>query len=236
MATPLSIAAYRMASSPSDSQGSRNVIQWLERLQQSVQNQAVGTSEARAFKFEPSRLHMGDGSESETEVHVTVEGAEDSRDELDTAIGDPEEGKGDGALVQSDSLPPDDVVPIGLLAKLSITNSSKRGRSRTRHSSQGATGSKDGSGKGSIDGFESEDDDNVVCTLNQRKSLFNSVLICCLQGVANETYFMPGPATDLGVRKQLIERHSPPEILVHGLVNAEDVENLFKMYVLECFC
>lgn len=47
---------------------------------------------------------------------------------------------------------------------------------------------------------------------------------------------MPGPATDLGVRKQLIERHSPPEILVHGLVNAEDVENLFKMYVLECFC
>lgn len=167
MATPLSIAAYRMASSPSDSQGSRNVIQWLERLQQSVQNQAVGTSEARAFKFEPSRLHMGDGSESETEVHVTVEGAEDNRDELDTAIGDPEEGKGDGALVQSDSLPPDDVVPIGLLAKLSITNSSKRGRSRTRHSSQGATGSKDGSGKGSIDGFESEDDDNVVCTLKK---------------------------------------------------------------------
>ena len=41
---------------------------------------------------------------------------------------------------------------------------------------------------------------------------------------------MPGPATDLGVRKQLIERHSPPEILVHGLVNAEDVENLFKIF------
>lgn len=40
---------------------------------------------------------------------------------------------------------------------------------------------------------------------------------------------MPGPATDLGVRKALIERHSPPEILVHGLVTAEDVDHLFEM-------
>ena len=40
---------------------------------------------------------------------------------------------------------------------------------------------------------------------------------------------MKGPASDLDVRKQLIERHSPPEILVHGLVNAEDVDHLFAM-------
>jgi len=29
----------------------------------------------------------------------------------------------------------------------------------------------------------------------------------------------------------LIEQHSPPEILVHGLVNPDDVQKLFDMYV-----
>lgn len=43
----------------------------------------------------------------------------------------------------------------------------------------------------------------------------------------------PGPATDLGIRATLIEQHSAPEILVHGLVKPEDVEKLFEMYV---FC
>ncbi|KIM44248.1 hypothetical protein M413DRAFT_443269 [Hebeloma cylindrosporum] len=49
-------------------------------------------------------------------------------------------------------------------------------------------------------------------------------------GVANETYFMPGPATDLGIRATLIEQHSAPEILVHGLVKPEDVEKLFEIF------
>jgi hypothetical protein len=40
-----------------------------------------------------------------------------------------------------------------------------------------------------------------------------------------------GPATDLGIRASLIEQHSPPEILVHGLVTPEDVEKLFQMCV-----
>lgn len=64
------------------------------------------------------------------------------------------------------------------------------------------------------------------------------------QGVANETYFMPGephplphsptgadiallgPAFDLSIRASLIENHSPPEILVHGLVTPDDVDHL----------
>ncbi|KAJ3509576.1 hypothetical protein NLJ89_g5151 [Agrocybe chaxingu] len=41
---------------------------------------------------------------------------------------------------------------------------------------------------------------------------------------------MPGPATDLGIRATLIEQHSPPEILVHGLVKPEDVEKLFQIF------
>jgi hypothetical protein len=39
-----------------------------------------------------------------------------------------------------------------------------------------------------------------------------------------------GPATDLGIRATLIEQHSAPEILVHGLVKPEDVEKLFQIF------
>lgn len=40
-----------------------------------------------------------------------------------------------------------------------------------------------------------------------------------------------GPATDLEIRATLIEQHSPPEILVHGLVTPDDVDRLFEMFV-----
>ncbi|KAL6303631.1 hypothetical protein BKA93DRAFT_853541 [Sparassis latifolia] len=49
-------------------------------------------------------------------------------------------------------------------------------------------------------------------------------------GFANRRYFMPGPAYDLGIRASLIQSHSPPEILVHGLVTPSDVEELFKIF------
>ncbi len=38
-----------------------------------------------------------------------------------------------------------------------------------------------------------------------------------------------GPAYDLNIRANLIEQHSPPDILVHGLVTPEDVDKLFEM-------
>jgi hypothetical protein len=41
---------------------------------------------------------------------------------------------------------------------------------------------------------------------------------------------MPGPATDLNIRANLIEQHSPPEILVHGLVTPDDVDRLFEIF------
>jgi len=48
-----------------------------------------------------------------------------------------------------------------------------------------------------------------------------------------------GAATDLGLRASLIGQHTPPEILIHGLVTPADVDKLFSMYVwpsarLEC--
>jgi hypothetical protein len=42
---------------------------------------------------------------------------------------------------------------------------------------------------------------------------------------------MPGPATNLGIRARLIDRHSQPEILVHGLVTVDDVKKLFELLV-----
>lgn len=43
------------------------------------------------------------------------------------------------------------------------------------------------------------------------------------------TYLPKGPATDLDARAMLIEQHSPPEIVLHGLVTPEDVDRLFEM-------
>lgn len=41
-----------------------------------------------------------------------------------------------------------------------------------------------------------------------------------------------GPANDLNIRARIIQKDSPPEILVHGLVTPEDVDKLFEMCVL----
>jgi len=47
-----------------------------------------------------------------------------------------------------------------------------------------------------------------------------------------ERSFFPilGPATNLKIRKDLIEQHSPPDILLYGIVKPEDIDKLFKMY------
>lgn len=61
-------------------------------------------------------------------------------------------------------------------------------------------------------------------------------------GVAHSKYFNPGPASDIDQRRFYIEREPVPDILLHGLITLDDVDELFKMYVLlvifrrkECF-
>ncbi|OCH87693.1 hypothetical protein OBBRIDRAFT_814001 [Obba rivulosa] len=44
------------------------------------------------------------------------------------------------------------------------------------------------------------------------------------------TYFLPGPAANLDLRRLIVERQSAPEILLSGLVTTEDVQNLFQIY------
>jgi hypothetical protein len=49
-------------------------------------------------------------------------------------------------------------------------------------------------------------------------------------GVANKTFFLPGPSTNLSLRKSLIDKTRPPDILVHKLVTPDDVEKLFDIF------
>ncbi|TCD66046.1 hypothetical protein EIP91_001854 [Steccherinum ochraceum] len=184
LATPLSVASYRMATSPSD-QNNRNVLAWLDRLEASVRT-AGKSGGAKAFGL-GSRVH------AEADGDQTDEGESDRGDLQDpTVVGEHEQDNDDvvgepeaGGDLQDDS------VPMGLIASLSLNQNLKKKQAKQ-------------------DDEESEDDDDV--------------------GLANETYFKPGPAYDLSIRAHMIEQNTPPEILVHGLVTPNDVDNLFKIY------
>ncbi|TDL16780.1 hypothetical protein BD410DRAFT_807837 [Rickenella mellea] len=210
LATPMSIAAYRMASSPSDTSGSRNVLQWLERLQRSI-HAPPHANNPRAWNLE-SRGRAGPGGDDDSEsVSSPADPTEREREREDVnVVGDAGELSGVGIKVEGEEgtvaetlcandSGVDDTVPLGLIAKLSLKNASTRSRA--------------GSHSEILDD-DGPDDDKV--------------------GLANEAYFMPGPASDLDIRKTLIERHSPPEILVHGLVTPDDVEKLFDIFYTRC--
>ncbi|KAF6756613.1 fungal-specific transcription factor domain-containing protein [Ephemerocybe angulata] len=185
LATPLSIASYRLATSPSD-QNKGSVLAWLDRLQSSVKDSSVKGG-ANLF---------GNAREQRKESETDPDGSEPKE-----MVEDDEESPADDDHVLTEekeaSSLPDSHVPLGLIANLSINHSKK-----TKKGKDGRDGV----------GLSEEDlnDDNV--------------------GVANETYFLPGPATDLGMRATMIEQHSPPEILVHGLVTPEDVDKLFELF------
>ncbi|KAG2018650.1 priB protein, variant 3 [Coprinopsis cinerea AmutBmut pab1-1] len=181
-ATPLSIASYRMATSPSD-QNNRSILDWLDRLQSSVRDTG---SKGGPHTFLGARETIQEESDHEEET----QGDQD------------QEGDSDSDTLSSDdkirSSLPDAHVPLGLIANLSLSNSKTSKKKKDISKDAVAIAEED------------FNDDNV--------------------GVANEGYFMPGPATDLTIRATLIEQHSPPEILVHGLVTPEDVDKLFDIF------
>ncbi|KAI0033222.1 hypothetical protein K488DRAFT_48169 [Vararia minispora EC-137] len=49
-------------------------------------------------------------------------------------------------------------------------------------------------------------------------------------GVANEAYFVPGPSFDLRERMRMIDKTAPPDLLVHGIVTPDEVDNLFQIF------
>lgn len=192
-----------MATSPSD-QNNHNVVAWLERLQASVDNQ-------------PSNKSVGGKVPSADTFRFKPrepKGLDDDDDEEDDGGG--EGGGEDDEDDEDDRVPdtvPDETVPYGLIANLALeasTHSRHAARARSRPTSHLAPSPADPSANPNQVKEEEEDNDDV--------------------GVANEQYFVPGPASDLAKRASLIERHNAPEIIAHGLVTPEDVEQLFAIY------
>ncbi|KAI0710814.1 hypothetical protein C8Q76DRAFT_624091 [Earliella scabrosa] len=118
LATPMSIASYRMATSPTD-QNNQNVLAWLDRLQASVQ--AAGSSGgANAFKMDTRAEGASEDSDEDGQDGGAGEATERG------SVGNPED---DEPLKDAEDRPtalPNEAVPIGLLANLALDNKSKR--------------------------------------------------------------------------------------------------------------
>ncbi|KIM60279.1 hypothetical protein SCLCIDRAFT_1217063 [Scleroderma citrinum Foug A] len=187
IATPLSISAFQMATSPSDKDNIK-IADWMDRLQSSTRPPSQPC---------PSRMKM---LHELRDPHGSNDGGGD------TVMNDSDDGEdvevtteGEDTENMRSSLP-DAVVPIGLLANLSLDKDVDKGKGKNRQ----------GSGSGGTRTKAVDGDENV--------------------GVANKEYFMPGPANNLSIRKSLIEKHNPPDIVLHGLVTAGDVEKLFEIF------
>ncbi|KAG9308027.1 hypothetical protein JVU11DRAFT_12679 [Chiua virens] len=201
MATPLAIDQFKLAISPSDKDNVR-VVDWMDRLQGSTQKPDQMSTARTQIIREMRRAGELAPSVLSTGGRPSVS---HTMDDSDNVIEDPEEANTEEEDTEKvHSALPDVTVPLGLLANLSLDKENGKdkgkGKSRARPGSTGA-----GSG-----GKPEEDDDNV--------------------GVANKEYFKPGPANDLNIRKHLIERNSPPDILLHGLVTSADVDKLFDIF------
>ncbi|KAI0773153.1 fungal-specific transcription factor domain-containing protein [Trametes elegans] len=121
LATPMSIASYRMATSPTD-QNNQNVIAFLDRLQASVQS-AGSNAGLNAFRMDARADRNSDDSDEDTQhepgAHEPTERGSPQADEDDEPLRDAED--------QPQALP-DQTVPIGLLAKLALDNNKKKPR------------------------------------------------------------------------------------------------------------
>ena len=168
-------------------------------------------SQSFTFTMRPKDTNSDTDSDGDGVTTVLGRGAQDDLNSDDEGDDDDDTArKAAGAL-------PDVAVPIGLIADLSLSN-----------------------GRGSTN--KNDDDEDLVSFQDCLAFVVTDVL--CPKGYANESYFkkgefwclrshhfpgflvcgllIPSPssgaATDLGLRASLIEQHTPPEILVHGLV------------------
>jgi len=120
LATPLSIQAYRNATSSSD-QHRQNVIAWLDRLQSSVRSPVRAPSATNPFQLDARAAKPVVSLMSWTKIrHLTG-----TRSHAVLASPGSEDAPvSPNTLVESDIDPyPDDAVPLGLLASLAISSS-----------------------------------------------------------------------------------------------------------------
>ena len=120
VATPLSIAAYRSSTSPSD-QNNQTVVDWLDKLTASFNSDvksAGGTLGSQSFTFtsRPKDTNSDTDSDGDGITAVLGKGAQGDPNSDDEGGSDPgTTGKAAEAL-------PDVAVPIGLIASLSLSN------------------------------------------------------------------------------------------------------------------
>ncbi|KAG2124252.1 hypothetical protein BD769DRAFT_1776582 [Suillus cothurnatus] len=160
-ATPLSVASYKAATSPSDSDN-MNVVDWLDRLQASLKQPGMAS---------PTDLNFLRNLRNPSAV--TVDDSED--DDPDAEEGPVEEE--DVEKVRS-SLP-DAAVPIGLLANLSLDKDKDKGKGRGRQGVNTGIG-------GSNSEPEDDNDDNVGVAIH---GLVNNTDVEKLFGVWGHEFF-----------------------------------------------
>ena len=161
-----------MATSPSD-QNNRNVLAWLDRLQSSVRT-AGGKGGPQAFKALRENRGASD-EESDGEQHKTHA----ERYGLVSPVNnDGDNGDDEDETLVDDKLSslPESHVPLGLIANLSLSNSKAKNARKEQ--------------KDAVVAEENLDDDDVVCI--HIFFCFCFYMLTVVQGVANETYFMPG--------------------------------------------
>ncbi|KDN37751.1 hypothetical protein K437DRAFT_259683, partial [Tilletiaria anomala UBC 951] len=148
------------------------------------------------------------------------------------------------------ALPDNTLNPLGLLAEASLHNSHKARRQQQQPSGHGRSPSnstsKDGTspatGSGSVSGSNaaaasgsghaSSGKGSVAGDRGGAGSSGGKEPVSL--GVANETYFKPGPMTILPLRQIIIERDFQVEILTQGIVSSEEVLDLFKIFFNYC--
>ena len=119
LATPLSIEAYRNATSTAD-QHRQNVIAWLDRLQASVRSPRPTGSASNPFQLE-TRAGKSAGQSDESDEE---QGSQNHAQPRRASSGSEDTPVSPNTLVDSEIDPyPDDAVPIGLLASLAISSS-----------------------------------------------------------------------------------------------------------------
>jgi hypothetical protein len=118
LATPLSIEAYRNATSTTD-QHRQNVIAWLDRLQSSVRSPGRAAA-THPYQPDPRAVKGGGQSDESEEEQASNKQAQPPRR---GSSGSEDTPLSPHTLVESDIDPyPDDAVPIGLLANLAISS------------------------------------------------------------------------------------------------------------------
>ncbi|CBQ68910.1 conserved hypothetical protein [Sporisorium reilianum SRZ2] len=134
------------------------------------------------------------------------------------------------------SLPDNTLNPLGLLAEASLHNN-HRARKLARN---GTTNSEKDSQRSGSTGIPSPDkatksegggdDDSPVGRGSTSEDLQRKIPL----GVASQNYFRPGPMTILPLRRIIIEREMPPELLTLGIVSSEEVLDLFSIFFRRC--